>query len=415
MRVLVLGAGVIGTSCAYYLAKAGHEVIVVDRQPGPALETSFANAGGICPGFAGPWAAPGIPLEVVRWLFTRHAPLALRPTLDLDQWRWLARFVRNCSPERFARNKAHMQRIAHYSKACLRHLREETGIAFDHGFGGVLQVFRSNEELAGAERSTRVLEDFGIAHRLVDAGGVIAIEPALHGSAAKLAGGLHLPDDETGDCHKFTSALAQLLGQRGVMFRFGTSVQRLLHNGSRIKGIVTDAGTLSADAYVVALGSAATRVLRPLGIDLPIYPVKGYSFTVEIGDNVPAPRSCVMDEHYKVMITRLGTRVRAAGIAEIGGHDVSVRASGAATVRQSLHDLFPQVAAPADARPWAGLRPMTPDGPPYLGATGIGNLFVNVGQGSNGWTQACGCGRVVSDLVSGRAPEIDLEGFGVDR
>jgi D-amino-acid dehydrogenase len=418
MRVMVLGAGVIGTSCAYYLARAGHEVVVVDRQRGPALETSFANAGGICPGFAGPWAAPGLPLKIARWLFTRDAPVVLRPRLDPYQWRWLARFLRNCSAKRFARNKVRMQRIAHYSKACLTELITDTGIAFDHGEGGVLQLFRTEEELAGAEKSARVLAEFGIAHRVIDAQEVLAIEPALRTAAVKLAGGLHLPGDETGDCHKFTAALAELLRQRGVVFMFDTTVKRLLLECTRVAGAATDRGTLEADAYVVALGSEAARILRPLGIDLPIHPVKGYSLTIDLDESVPAPRSSVMDEHYKVMITRLGTRLRVAGIAEIGGFDVSIRPSGPATVLRSLRELFPQAASASGAsaaKAWAGLRPMTPDGPPYLGATRFANLFVNVGQGSNGWTQACGCGRVVADIVSGRRPDIDLEGFGVDR
>jgi D-amino-acid dehydrogenase len=415
MRVIVLGAGVIGTSSAYYLAKAGHEVTVVDRQHGPGLETSFANAGGICPGFAGPWAAPGMPGKIVRWMLARHSPFALRPRLDPYQWRWLIQFLKNCAPERFARNKARMQRIAHYSKACLKELRGETGIAFDHGAGGVLQLFRTEEELAGAEKATRVLAQFGVAHRVLEAAGVLAIEPSLRDAAVSFAGGLHLPDDETGDCHKFTAALAALLRERGVAFRFDTRVIGIRVEGKRVTGIVTDTGTLDADAYVVALGSEAALLLRTVGIDLPIYPVKGYSVTVEAGENVPAPRSSVMDEHYKVMITRMGTRIRAAGVAEIAGYDLSLRRSGPATVTASLRELFPQVGGLATVKPWAGLRPMTPDGPPYLGATGIKNLYVNVGQGSNGWTQACGCGRIVADVISGRKPEIDMEGFGIDR
>ena len=311
-----------------------------------------------------------------------------------------------------------MQRIAHYSKACLAELRGDTGIAFDHGTGGVLQLFRTKAELAGAEKSARVLAEFGVAHRIVDAEGVVAIEPALRAAAVKLAGGLHLPGDETGDCRKFTVALAELSQRRGVTFKFNTTVKRLLLEGARIASVITDQGLLDADAYVVALGSAAAPTLRPLGIDLPIYPVKGYSVTIDIEGCVPAPRSSVMDEHSKVMFTRLGTRLRAAGVGEIAGYDLSVRASGVATVLRSLRELFPRAAADRGAgapRVWAGLRPMTPDGPPYLGATGVANLFVNAGQGSNGWTQACGCGRVVADIVSGRRPEIDLEGFGVDR
>ena len=423
MRVMVLGAGVIGTSSAYYLAKAGHEVVVVDRQGGPALETSFANAGGICPGFAGPWAAPGMPLAVMRRLFSSTAPFALQPRLDLHQWRWLLDFLRNCSAERFARNKARMQRIAHYSKSCLEELRQETGIEFDHNKSGVLQLFRTEEELAGAARSARVLAEFGIAHRILDAQEILAIEPALRAAAVKLAGGLHLPNDETGDCYKFTHALAALLRRRGVVFRFGMTVKRLLREGARIAGVITDRGSLEADAYVIALGSEAALLLRPLGIKLPIYPVKGYSITLDLDENVPAPRSAVMDEHFKVMITRLGTRLRAAGIGEIAGYDVSIRRSGPATVLRSLRELFPRAVSAGVAsgrsasacNAWAGLRPMTPDGPPYLGRTEITNLFLNAGHGSNGWTQACGCGRVVADIVSGRRPEIDLEGFNVDR
>jgi D-amino-acid dehydrogenase len=412
MRVMVLGAGVIGTSCAYHLVKAGHDVIVLDRQRGPALETSFANAGGICPGFAGPWAA--------RWLFAHHAPIVWRPRLDPYQWRWLFQFLRNCTPERFARNKARMQRIAHYSKACLKDLCAETSIAFDHGTGGVLQVFRTEAELAAAQNAARVLAEFGVSHRIVDAQGAMAIEPALRVATVKLAGGLHLPDDETGDCRKFTVALAELLSRRGVVFKFDTNVQRLLFEGDRVTGVVTNQGTFDADAYVVALGSEAVRVLRPLGIDLPIYPVKGYSITLDIDESTPAPRSSVMDEHSKVMMTRLGNRLRAAGLAEIAGYDTSIRPSGPATMLHSLREFFPGAAGGRGAgaqgvNAWTGLRPMTPDGPPYLGATTFTNVFLNLGQGSNGWTQACGCGRVVADIVSGRRPEIDLEGFGVDR
>jgi D-amino-acid dehydrogenase len=317
MKVLVLGAGVIGTACAYYLARAGHEVTVVDRQPGPALETSFANAGGVCPSFAGPWAAPGMPLKVMRWLFARHAPLMLRPRFDAAQWRWLAAFLRNCTAERFAHNKARMQRIAHYSKACLIALREETGITYDHGSGGVLQIFRTGEELEGGQRAARVLESFDVPHRLVDAREARRIEPALS-DTTPIAGALHLPADETGDCHLFTRRLAEALQQRGVAFRFNTTVERLVVNGGRLEGVVTDQGTLTADATVVALASEAPFLLRPLGIDLPIYPVKGYAVTLPIDRDDRAPRSSVMDEHTKVMITRLGNRIRAAGVAEVG-------------------------------------------------------------------------------------------------
>lgn len=410
----MLGAGVVGTACAYYLSRDGHEVTVVDRQPGAALETSFANAGGVCPGFAGPWAAPGMPLKVLRWLFMPHAPLMLRPRLDPAQWRWLARFVGNCTAERFAQNKARMQRIAHYSKACLVALREEAGITYDHGTGGVLQVFRTEEELDGGRRAAKVLAQFDVAHRLVEASEVMSIEPALRQSAVSFAGGLHLPTDETGDCHLFTTRLAEHLKRAGVTFHFGTEVQGVTHDGGEVTGIVTSRGLLTADRYVVALANDAPALLKPLGIDLPVYPVKGYAITLDDVRADHAPRSSVMDEHSKVMVTRLGTRLRAAGVAEIAGHDRSVSTGKAAGVVEAARALFPAAGDYAGISYWAGLRPMTPDGPPYLGPTPFANLLLNVGQGSNGWTQACGCGRIVADLVSGRQPDINLDGMTLD-
>lgn len=410
----MLGAGVVGTACAYYLSRDGHEITVVDRQPGAALETSFGNAGGVCPGFAGPWAAPGMPLKVLRWLFAAHAPLMLRPRLDPAQWRWLARFVGNCTAERFAHNKARMQRIAHYSKACLGALREETGIDYDHGCGGVLQTFRTEEEVEGGRRAAKVLERFDVAHRLVGPEEVLAIEPALGASAVKLAGGLHLPTDETGDCHLFTTRLAERLNNQGVVFRYGTTAKSLTTEAGAVTGVVTDHGVLSADWYVVALANDAPALLKPLGIDIPIYPVKGYAITVENAQAGHAPRSSVMDEHTKVMVTRLGSRLRAAGVAEIAGYDRSVSTQKAAGVLEAARALFPLAGDYTNVAYWSGLRPMTPDGPPYLGQTPFANLLLNVGQGSNGWTQACGCGRVVADLVSGRQPEIDLGGMTLD-
>jgi D-amino-acid dehydrogenase len=411
VRVLVLGAGVVGITCAHYLFRDGHEVTVVDRQPGAALETSFGNAGGICPGFAGPWAAPGMPLKVLRWLFRSHAPLLLRPRLDPAQWRWLAQFVGNCAAERFARNKARMQRIAHYSKACLVQLRQETGIDYDHGTGGVLQIFRTEDEREGARRAAKVLEQFGVEHCLVESNEVLTIEPALRASNIPFSGGLHLTADETGDCHLFTTRLAARLQAAGVTFHFGTHVKAIVTERGRVSGGVTDRGVLTADCYVVALANDAPALLKPLGIDLPIYPVKGYAITLEGARAGFSPRSSVMDEHSKVMITRLGTRLRAAGVAEISGYDRTMNAAKAAGVLDAARELFPLAGDYSNVAYWAGLRPMTPDGPPYLGATPLDNLFLNLGQGSNGWTQACGGGRVVADLIGGRKPDIDLDGL----
>ncbi|MTW15299.1 FAD-dependent oxidoreductase [Rhodoplanes serenus] len=415
MNVLVLGAGVVGTACAHYLHRDGHRVTVLERRSGPALETSFGNAGGVCPGFAGPWAAPGMPLKAMRWLTDRYAPLALRPTVDPHQWAWLAAFAKNCTAERFARNKARMQRIAHYSKACLVALRRETGLAYDHGEGGVLQLFRTDEELAGGRRAAAVLERFGVAHEVLDADGVLSAEPALARATVRFVGGLNLPGDETGDCYLFTAALAERLRAAGVTFAFDTAITGLRVEGGRLRAVETGQGAYEADAVVVALGVEAPRLLRPLGLALPIYPVKGYSITIDLDDAADGPRSAVMDEHTKVMIARLGGRLRAAGMAEVGGYGLDVRPDGIEAVRRTVRALFPGAAVDGDVAPWAGLRPMTPDGPPYLGATRIAGLYLNVGHGSNGWTQACGCGRIVADVVAGRTPEINLDGFGLDR
>lgn len=408
MRVAVLGAGVVGITTAWYLTEQGHEVTVIDRRSGPAQETSFGNAGGVCPGFAGPWAAPGMPLKALKWLFKSQAPLKWRPRLDINQWRWLAAFVANCTPEAFGSNKARMQRMAHYSLACLVALRADTGITYDNAANGVLQVFSSDEEMEGGARAARVLAELGVAHRLVDGSGVLDIEPGLARSDATFSGGLHLPGDETGDCNLFCVALADLLAQRGCTMMFDASITRLVRAGDRITHVETAAGPVVADAFVVALGAYAPGLLRPLGIDLPVYPVKGYSMTCPITDFDTAPRSSVMDEHSKVMVTRLGGRLRAAGVAELTGFDSSIPDAATAALSRRVQALFPEAAAYEGARFWCGFRPMTPDGPARLGLAGYRNLFLNVGHGSNGWTQACGTGRVLADLVSGRVPDVEI-------
>jgi D-amino-acid dehydrogenase len=410
VRVFVIGAGVIGVASAWYLAGDGHEVTVFERTEGPALETSFANAGGVCPGFAGPWAAPGMPLKALKWMGQAHAPFRLRPRADPAQWRWLAAFLRNCTAARFARNKARMQRMAHYSRACLEALRAETGIAYDHGTDGVLQVFFTQDELAGGRRAAVVLAGMGVAHRLVGRDAALEIEPALARGAdadgARLVGGLHLPGDETGDCHLFTRALADLAAERGVRFRYGCEVRELIARSGRIAALRTTGGEETADAVVLATGPWAPHLLAPLGIRLPVYPVKGYAMTCALTDPDAAPRSSVMDEHSKVMVTRLGTRLRAAGSAELTGFTPGVPEAARRALSGRVRFLFPDAADYDTAEFWFGFRPMTPDGPARIGPTGFPNLFLNTGQGSNGWTQACGSGRILADLVAGRTPEV---------
>jgi D-amino-acid dehydrogenase len=415
MKVLVLGSGVIGVSSAYHLARAGHQVTVLDRQPAPGLETSFANAGEVSPGYSAPWAAPGIPLKALKWMFQRHAPLVIRPQADPAMWRWLAQMLANCSAARYQVNKARMLRLATYSREVLEALRAETGIDYDQRTQGTLQLFRTQAQLAASARDVAVLDRFGIRYELLDVDGCIAAEPGLARVRDRIAGGLRLPGDETGDCFMFTGALAARAAALGVEFLHGTGIRRIERSGDGIDGVLTGTGRLRADAYVVALGSYSPQLLAPLGLRVPVYPVKGYSITVPVTDDAAAPRSTIMDEAHKVAITRLGERIRVAGMAEITGFDLSLRTRRLDTIRHVVRDLFPAGGDLARATPWAGLRPMTPDGTPIIGGTALRNLWLNTGHGTLGWTMACGSGRLLADLVSGRRPEIDTDGLGLDR
>lgn len=415
MKVIVLGAGVIGVTSAWYLAEAGHEVNVIDRRDGAALETSFANAGEVSPGYSTPWAGPGMPVKAVKWLLMRHGPLVLRPKLDPAMWRWLLGMLRNCTAARYAANKARMVPIAEYSRDCLRALRAETGIAYDERSLGTLQLFRKQKQLDSVGEDIAILKEYGVAHELLDPQGCIGAEPALAAVRGKFVGGLRLPGDETGDCQMFTRQLAALCAERGVTFRYGTDIRRLDVSDGRISGVETDAGTIGADAYVVALGSYSPLLLRPVGISVPVYPVKGYSMTISIENPDAAPVSTVMDESYKIAITRLGDRIRVGGTAEICGYDLRLHASRRATLEHSVGDLFPGGGSAANASFWCGLRPMTPDGPPLIGAARYPNLYLNTGHGTLGWTMSCGSGRMLADLVSGRSTDIDPASLAPDQ
>ena len=415
MKVLILGSGVIGVTSAYYLARAGHDVTVVDRQPEPALETSFANAGEVSPGYSSPWAGPGVPVKAVKWLLMKHGPLVIRPKLDPVMWVWLLKMLRNCTSARYAVNKSRMIPIAEYSRDSLRDLRRDIGIQYDDRAQGTLQLFRYQAQLDGTAEDIAVLKQYGVPFEVLSREGCIAVEPALAGVKEKFVGGLRLPQDETGDCHMFTQALAKHAQALGVRFMFNTSIDRIVTENARVSGVATGAGMLQADAYVLALGSWSSRLAAPLGISLPVYPVKGYSITVPIKDASGAPESTVMDESYKVAITRLGDRIRVGGTAEISGYSDKLYDARRATLDHSLTDLFPRGGDLTKATFWSGLRPMTPDGPPVIGPTQYANLHLNTGHGTLGWTMSCGSGRVLADMLSGRKPDIDVSALTVDR
>ncbi|KQT23473.1 MULTISPECIES: D-amino acid dehydrogenase [Bradyrhizobium] len=415
MKILILGSGVIGVTSAYYLARAGHEVTVVDRQPEPALETSFANAGEVSPGYSSPWAGPGVPVKAVKWLLMKHGPLVIRPKLDPVMWVWLLKMLRNCTSARYAVNKSRMIPIAEYSRDALRDLRRDIGIQYDERSQGTLQLFRYQAQLDGTAEDIAVLKQYGVPFEVLSREGCIAVEPALAGVKEKFVGGLRLPQDETGDCHMFTQSLARHAQALGVRFLFNTGIDRIVTEGARVSGVATSAGLLQADAYVLALGSWSSRLVAPLGISLPVYPVKGYSITVPIKDASGAPESTVMDESYKVAITRLGDRIRVGGTAEISGYSDKLYDARRATLDHSLTDLFPRGGDLAKATFWSGLRPMTPDGPPVIGRTHYANLHLNTGHGTLGWTMSCGSGRVLADMLSGRKPDIDVSALSVER
>jgi D-amino-acid dehydrogenase len=415
LKVLVLGAGVVGTSVAYYLARDGHEVQVLDRQAGPALETSFGNAGEVSPGYSAPWAGPGVPLKAIKWMLMAHSPLVIWPLLDPAMWRWGAAMLANCTERAYALNKSRMVPIAEYSRDCLKALRAQTGIAYDDRALGTLQLFRTQKQLDGIDGDVAVLKQYGVPYEVLDRDGFVKVEPALALTKDKFVGALRLPGDETGDCFKFSNRLAEMAQGLGASFRWSTHIQGLDLQGGQIAGVRSDAGLLQADRYVLALGSYSPLLLRPLGLRIPVYPVKGYSITVPITDAKYAPESTIMDETHKVAVTRLGDRIRVGGTAELAGYSLKLREARRDTLNHVVTDLFPKGGDVSKASFWCGLRPMTPDGTPIVGPTPVGNLLLATGHGTLGWTMAAGTGRVIADLVSGREPQIDIEGLTMAR
>ena len=415
MHVVILGSGVVGVTSAYYLARAGFQVTVIDRQPGPGLETSFANAGQISPGYSAPWAAPGIPLKGLKWLLQRHAPLSIHPDGSLWQLQWMGMLLQNCTASRYAVNKERMVRLAEYSRDCLRDLRKQTNIAYEARTLGTLQIFRSQQQLDAAGKDIAVLAQHGVPYELLSRDACARVEPALAPVKDKLTGGLHLPGDETGDCQLFTSRLAQAAQALGVSFRYGLPITRLVSEYGKIVGVEAGAERIVGDHYVVALGSYSRSLLQQAGLNIPVYPVKGYSLTIPISNAAAAPVSTIMDETYKVAITRFDTRIRVGGMAELSGFNLACYPRRRQTLERVMRDLFPHSGDMSGATFWSGLRPMTPDGTPIIGATHYSNLWLNTGHGTLGWTMACGSAQILADLIAQRSPAIRADDLAVGR
>ena len=414
MRVVILGSGVVGVASAWYLAQSGHEVTVIDRQPAVALETSAGNAGQISPGYSAPWAAPGVPLKAMKWMFQRHAPLAIRLDGSRFQLEWMWQMLRNCDMSHYQKNKSRMVRIAEYSRDCMKALRQETGIAYEGRQGGTLQLFRTAQQFESATKDIAVLKEAGVPYELLESSQLADAEPALAATAHKLTGGLRLPNDETGDCQLFTQRLAEMAAAAGVTFRFNTPVDALLQEGNQIAGVKCGAEIVTADAYVVAFGSYSTSLLKEV-VAIPVYPLKGYSLTIPIKDAHAAPVSTVLDETWKIAITRFDDRIRVGGMAEIVGYNTKLKTARRETLEMVVSDLYPQGGHIDRATFWTGLRPMTPDGTPIVGRTPLKNLYLNTGHGTLGWTMACGSGQLLSDIISGRTPAIAADDLSVMR
>jgi len=411
-QIAVVGGGVVGVCTAYFLAQAGHEVSVIERHQNVAQEASFAHAGIVSPGYSTPWTVPGMPRKILSHLFKSEAAVSVKPTFDRAMWRWVRRWLSEYELERYRINSERMQRMAYYSRDILRQLSEYYQLDYEQT-RGVLQLLRTEKDRKLAEPALALLAENEVPHQVLDPEGVRAIEPAL-ASNTPLAGGIYLPEDEAGNCPLFTKRLKQIAGTAGVQFHF-TSTVRAIEPESRGVALQIDDGRYAADAVVIAAGIDSVGLLKALGIEVPIYPVKGYSATALIKNFDRAPQSALMDEAYKVAITRLGGRIRIAGTAELGARSDELRERALRTLVKVGGDWFPDAANYAQANFWCGTRPMLPDGPPLIGATPIRNVYVNIGHGSCGWAMAAGCGKALADIISGHAPDIDIDGLTMAR
>ncbi len=415
MKVVILGAGVVGVTAAYYLQKDGHEVTVIDRQDGAGLETSFANGGQISPSQAYPWAAPEVPFLMLKWLGRNDAPLLYRMRLDPRLWIWSLRFLANCTPGNFMKNTVKNLRMSLYSRTLLPEIRRDTGIEYDCLERGILQIYRDQKELDKAAKFNDALEKLGCAHEVLDKAGVHKLEPAYDSSPDKIIGGIYTKDDESGDAFKFSQELAKYAANQGVTFRYGETIKSLNKYGSKIISVTTDKDTITADTFVMSMGSYSPIFLRPLGISAPIQPVKGYSVTVPTAGHNGAPTVSLTDNDHKLVFSRVGERMRVAGTAEFTGYDTEMKDGRVESLRDLAQKLFPNAGEYAETEFWTGLRPMTPDGVPIIGPTAYENLYMNTGHGTLGWTMCASSGQLTADLIAGRTPSVDISDVGLDR
>ena len=415
MKVIVVGAGVVGVTTAFYLKADGHEVTVIEQNAVAGSETSFANAGQLCHLTAKPWAAPGVPSMIIREFGKSTAPYLLHLRADPTMWLWLIQFLSNCSAKRYTATKRDLLELAKHSTRLMTEVVKSTNIKFDYGSQGILHLYGGEKSLAEAVKAEEKIPDEKQRGEVLDYADCLVAEPALAQSQVKYAGGILHSHEHTGDAHKFTLALSKLLEQEGVEFRYGVSVKNLLINGDKILGVITSAGVQKADLLVVSAANDSVRLLKTASLNIPVYPVKGYSITVPTGGYNGAPKLSVHDHERKLGFTRLGERLRVAGTAEIGARDNVISPARIRALLNHTKKVFPNAGHLDSAEPWAGLRPMTPDGAPIISGTKYSNLFVNTGHGSLGWSLSCASGHMIANLVAGRPPDVDPLGFGLKR